>query len=293
MNQDQWPANVFLIGAQKAGTTALAAALAAHPEIVVSTPKEPQFFTQNWERGTDWYRGCFPRVLPKIVIDASTSYSMAPVVQDRHDEVQSESRMSSVPERIRRGRPDARFVYVLRDPVDRAISAYWHAVRAGEERREPRDAFGPGSMYVRASLYTRQLAHFMSQFERSSFRLIDYDALKKDPVGTQANILEFLGLSPLCSPTLAAPKNPTYVYTRLGRLVQPVLKKGSPLRPLLYRVREVLPRRLSEQIERKIAKRPPDLSSRVRETLRHLLEEEYQGESLYNLVRRGAPSPVQ
>ena len=64
-------ANTFLIGAQRSGTTNLAHLLGFHPRIALSEPKEPVFFTRNWDRGFGWYEERFTNRERPITLDAS------------------------------------------------------------------------------------------------------------------------------------------------------------------------------------------------------------------------------
>src|SRR5579872_3450358 len=121
----------------KSGTTYLSDLLGAHPAIFMSTPKEPCHFVDGrmlrrvwpymWKRGywrsTDRYLDLFAGAAAKPVVgEASTIYSYAPLI-------------SGVPQRILAFNPQARFLYIMRDPVDRSIRHYWHRVRFWGERR--------------------------------------------------------------------------------------------------------------------------------------------------------------
>ncbi|MFN9173847.1 MAG: hypothetical protein ACK58N_04855, partial [Synechocystis sp.] len=67
--------NFMIIGAQKAGTTALNKYLSQHPQIFMCPLKEPQFFSTDviYERGLDWYRGLFGEAKPgQVCGEAST-----------------------------------------------------------------------------------------------------------------------------------------------------------------------------------------------------------------------------
>ena len=95
---------------QKAATTSLADLLGQHPGIVVSDPKEPDFFN-NWILGLDWYRVRFSRT-NAVLLDASVSYSMAAVIE------WEQGYEKNVPQRIST-LSDAKFIYIVRDPADR------------------------------------------------------------------------------------------------------------------------------------------------------------------------------
>jgi hypothetical protein len=210
-----FPPKLFLIGAQKAGTTSLAYLLDQHPDIAVSNPKEPGFFTQHYEKGTGWYRNCFPADLPRLLVDASTGYTMQPV--SGHDGNHDPGR---VPRRIKAHSPDARFVYVLRDPVDRTISAYHHDRRAGRLSNSTlREAVSATPFYMDVSRYQRQIAPYLAEFPRERFLFVSFDELTRDPLRVARHCIEFAGLDAgRASLRLEEPKNAAFQFNGLGRL---------------------------------------------------------------------------
>src|SRR4029079_2322923 len=108
MIRDDLP-TFIVIGAMKAGTTSLARYLGEHPDVFVCSPKEPQFFIESgtWDRGVAWYRELFAGGRDSIARgEASTDYSKLP----RH---------GGVVDRIAEVAPEARIVYLVRDPIER------------------------------------------------------------------------------------------------------------------------------------------------------------------------------
>ena len=203
-----FPPAAYLIGAQKAGTTSLAAVLSTHPTLALSQPKEPHFYTREWNKGLDWYRSKFPRKPGVVLLDASTSYSMAPL------HAGSASLMNQVPERIHSMRPDARFIYLVRDPVDRAISSYWHAVRAGYESRPLAECIEGSSFYLCGSYYNFQLEHFLRHFALERFLVISTREFATRPQDTVARCWRFLDLDPALAPEPAVERrNESYVIS--------------------------------------------------------------------------------
>lgn len=111
----------LVLGAAKCGTTSLCAALARHPDVRLSDPKEPVFFEREYERGLAYYwERYFSGWRGEPVVGEGRVYNLY---------------LPFVPERIRESLPDARFVVVLRDPAERAHSHWWHRVTRGYERR--------------------------------------------------------------------------------------------------------------------------------------------------------------
>ena len=106
--------NLIVIGAAKCGTTSLHAYLDEHPEIAMSREKELHFFVdrKNWGRGIEWYEAQFDASAP-VRGESSPGYSAYPLYE-------------GVAERMARVVPDAKLVYLVRDPVERVVSHYTH-----------------------------------------------------------------------------------------------------------------------------------------------------------------------
>ncbi len=220
-----FPPKVYLIGAQKAGTTFLADLLDQHPDIVLSRPKEPAFYTANWERGGDWYRSCFASVEGRVLLDATPAYTLCPLGRSLGEPV-PESRFGQVPERIRQVAPDARFIYLLRDPVARTYSAYWHFVKTGIEGRSLRDAVAEDDQYISASNYHAQLMRYLRCFPRESILTLFFEDLRADPAAAVSGCCRFLGLPDFTPDTGRAGKNSAFTLsgsaTLLNSALQPV-----------------------------------------------------------------------
>jgi hypothetical protein len=111
LEEDEMLPTFMILGAAKAGTTALWYYLGQHPEIFMSHPKEPAFFQTEYELGTEYY-------LRKYFRDYK---GQREVGEAAHRNLF----LSYVPQRIAKTLPQARFVVMVRDPVQRAISHYW------------------------------------------------------------------------------------------------------------------------------------------------------------------------
>jgi hypothetical protein len=192
----------LILGAQKAGTTALYAYLRWHPGITGPAWKEVSYFDRHYRRGGRWYRGHFPiRRGDRIVGEASPGYLFHPLA----------------PERVQATVPDVKLIVLLRDPVDRALSHYHHEVGLGrepltfeeaidaepertrgeEERllREP-DYFSHAwwdYTYLARGRYAEQLERWLAVFSREQLLVIPSDELAAEPGQTYGRALEFLG----------------------------------------------------------------------------------------------------
>jgi hypothetical protein len=209
-----FPPKAFIIGAQKAGTTSVADLLEQHPQIVLSNPKEPDFFNVNWDRGLDWYRSRFSRH-DAVLLDASVSYAMAAAREWER------GREAEVPQRIQSISPDARFIYIVRDPAERCYSAYWHDVRAGREKGSLRDAVDGKVYYTMASYYFLQINRFLPYFPLDRFLIVDFDRVTRDPLGVARECATFLGAGDsdfAFTPERA--KNQGFQYNRIGKTVR-------------------------------------------------------------------------
>jgi hypothetical protein len=188
----------LIVGAQKSGTSTLYANLAAHPSVAPGVRKEVHYFDYP-PRGERWYRSQFPLESRGVTGEASPYYLFHP----------------GVPQRVREMLPDVRLIAVLRDPVERAVSGYYHAVRAGREHRPIDVALDPCNTeelpsdlawydspqcparlagYLVRGHYAEQLERWFSHFGRSQMLVIKTASLNDG----MAEVLEFLDL-PLAS----------------------------------------------------------------------------------------------
>ena len=268
--QHPFPPQAYLIGAQKAGTTSLAFLLQLHPKISISHPKETHYFSSNFYKGLEWYRSKFSNTDDALLLDASTSYTMANLDSSRNSGVYGD-----VAGRISALRQDAKFIYLLREPVERTISAYWHNVRFGSERRPFRDAIIESPAYVWTGQYHQQLQRFLNYFDRSAFLLLDFRELERDPGAMARKVVRFLGLSDAdVSFDLGEPKNRGFQLTRLGRAVAEVFGGDSAFFESARFVREVAPAYLYRRARSLLITELEPIAAADRAWLRELFRED-------------------
>lgn len=185
--------------------------LGAHPQVEASIRKEIRFFSEFYDRGSDWYRSHFPLAVGNlgraaVYFEATPDYLLDPRAAHR----------------ATRLLPDVRIVALLRDPVERACSHYYHNRRLGTEPLSSfRDALaaeaeriGPAlSMlqahpdrrapkallrysYVERGRYATQLQRWKDVVDRDRILVLKSEDLFQDPHATFQEILQFLGLKP-------------------------------------------------------------------------------------------------
>lgn len=232
------PPRAFLVGAQKAGTTFLSALLDQHPGITLSVPKEPHYFTLNWKRGPEWYAERFSGAPDSILLDASTSYTGARLPEYDGARCKLSNPFSDVPRKIHLMSPDARFIYLLRNPVDRTYSSYWHDAQKGRETRPFRQAITEDSSYLRKSAYLGQLSLYLEVFDISSFLFLPFEQFKHDPIGTARKCFRFLGIEEDVDLCIKGGRNESFAYRGFmqstGKLlgwIDPLVKTAKPLIP--------------------------------------------------------------
>ena len=210
------PGPDFIIaGAQKCGTTSLYRWLAAHPRVAEASKKEVHFFDLNYHKGRRWYQRHFPSALERLAArrrgngrllagEASPYYLFHPHALRR----------------IRQAMPEVKLIVLLRNPIDRAYSHYWHNVRHGREplsfeeaiEREPerlrsetekmrkderyRSFAHQHYSYLARGVYAEQLLAMWSHFPRAQALVLKSETFYAEPGRTLREVLGFLRLLP-------------------------------------------------------------------------------------------------
>jgi hypothetical protein len=229
----------LIIGAARCGTTSLFHYLAGHPQVAVPRTKEIHFFDFQYEKGIDWYMKCLAstktqtgsRGTPTVCGEASPYYIFHP----------------HAIQRIRMDLPEVKLIALLRNPVDRAYSHYWHMMRLGHESlsfeeavaREPERLAGElertaadasyhsyalvRHSYVMRGIYADQFARVLRHFPRSQVKILRSENLYADPQRAFDEVADFLGIE-RCA--IAGPQNMTAVTEGTGAWVPPPMGRG-------------------------------------------------------------------
>ena len=190
--------NFICPGAQKAATSTLYHVLKQHPDIYLPKRKETHFFDreERFSQGLDWYQEQYygDAAGEKIIGDITPEYMYLPHIPRRIYDCLG---------------ADIRFVFMLRNPVDRAFSHYQMSVRRGWEDQplakavgmeEARIAEGPAQRrnfsYIGRGFYAAQIKGFMALFPRENMQFILFEDFVRHTPETTGEIIRFLGLNP-------------------------------------------------------------------------------------------------
>jgi hypothetical protein len=293
--------NFFLIGAAKSGTTALYHYLKQHPQIYMSSVKEPNFFAFENKKldfsgpGDDWvinttvtnlddYLRLFDKVTNESAIgEASWKYLYYP----------------GTAESIKRHIPEARLFVVLRNPVDRAYS---HFIMMRQKAREPKinfaeavkqeqqrisDNWGADWHYIQVGLYYNNLKRFFDLFGRDQIKVFLYEDLKNSPLIMLQDIFKFLKVDDDFVPDISVKHNQGLVPQ--NRPLHTFLRTSSPLKSF---AKMLVPKAFRKHIKNQIHKinltKPKPLDQSTREEISKLFREDIL--KLQRLIKRDLSS---
>ncbi len=283
--------NLFIIGAMKSGTSSLHTYLNDHPDIFMCPRKEPSYFVEPkqlrkiWpelERKKLWgdearYLALFDNAREeKILGESSSAYTKMNMV-------------TGVAERIFDFNPECRLIYVMRDPIERTISHYWHAVANNGEHRGLLNALRAEPHYMEVSDYALQLTPYFELFGSEKILTITTERMFYDRPRVIADIFDWLGVDPTHIPgnlnqiENMAPKEMDkasgfgllyrFRNSRAWELIQGVVPKGA---------KRLATQRMTKRIS-KNADETPSAIDYLRPILQHKVRD------LETLLQRGFP----
>ena len=197
-----------IIGAQRGGTTSLYDWLTSHPDVLAASQKELHFFDgKNYDRGMGWYRSRFPIARRGKITGESTPHML-------YNPLSPQRAAAMLP-------PTTRYIVLLRDPVERAISHYWLSRRSGAETEDlataisleasrlapEQDAFSNGRYsyahhkfsYVARGAYASQLKRWFGGVDQARILVLESELLFEDAHELD-KLTEWLGLASFPGP---------------------------------------------------------------------------------------------
>ena len=200
----KWP-NLFIVGAQKSGTSSIHEYLNQHPQIFMSPLKEPGFFHGNVSKYTEHnvirneenYLDQFKKAKNEILIGESTSYLQDP----------------DSPKLIAEKITDCKIIIVLRDPIQRLYSHYFHHLRSGIEKRsfsemireDSYDDYDLNKQYneknreipniIQRGFYADQITRYLDSFRKTNIAIFIYEEFQGNFKNLINEIVKFLDLN--------------------------------------------------------------------------------------------------
>ncbi|NET41317.1 tetratricopeptide repeat protein [Okeania sp. SIO2B3] len=190
-------ANFLIIGVGKGGTTSLYSYITKHPQVLPAIKKEIHFWSFNFHRGIDWYQAHFPCISESkkfLTGEASTTYFDA----------------QYAPCRIFHFFPKTKLILIMRNPVDRAISHYYHQVRLNKEFRSCEVAINSqleklskiyhpnywnfAGDYIASGVYVEFLKKWLAIFPREQLLILKSEDFYRDSATTMKQVFDFLDL---------------------------------------------------------------------------------------------------
>jgi hypothetical protein len=191
----------FIVGAPKAGTTSLYHYLSEHPQVEMSSQKEPDYFSdkaiheqgmyygKNRVNTLDKYESLFVQKESVVYGEASVSYLF----------------YDNVTEDIKKYNPNAKIIIMLRNPIERAFSHYLMDYRLGlisdsfeniiAKKSKHKNAHLFYQQYIEVGKYAKQIQRYLDFFEKESILFIDYEDFKKNVSKTVGKVYDFLNIS--------------------------------------------------------------------------------------------------
>ena len=254
----------MIIGAMKSGTSTLADILSMHPEVCFCREKEPHFFSKcsDWEKDLGDYRSLYHPIDNQIRGEASTTYTCYPEFN------------KDIWYSLYEFNPKLKFIYLIRDPIDRIVSHYVHNYLRGYTSEPLEKEVLSQSTYINRTRYFVQIKPYLDCFGEEKILLLTFEEFINDKANSLSKIADFLGID------AAKFNNFEHVHSNrsIGETKPDVriddFRRNSifdPIKPLIPKtVRNVVSACLYKLMEKKVDSRP-QLSDKTKAAILDLL----------------------
>ncbi len=254
----------IIVGAMKCGTTTLAAQLGAQAGLFITDPKEPNFFSDDpiYAKGMVWYQSLFADAQPEdIKGEASTHYTKQPVHPD------TLARMKAALEA-------PKIIYLIRDPVARAVSHFIHEWTMGVMSADIEREFAKHPELAAYGCYAEQIEPYIEAYGIENVLVLTLEHMKDAPQRTLETVCDFLGYSgqPVWSETHAQENASA---ERVRRFPLHWLIFGNPVAAGLRRA--LVPQSMRDRIKKKRQMQGrPELPQALKEELQRVFAKDFQ-----------------
>ncbi|ABI93419.1 sulfotransferase (plasmid) [Roseobacter denitrificans] len=225
----------IIVGAMKCGTSTLAAQLGAQKGLFMTDPKEPNFFSDDpvHAKGIDWYERLFDAAEPgDLKGEASTHYTKYPTYPEALD-------------RLARVITQPKLIYMIRNPLARAVSHYMHEWSQGVISTDIEQALHSHPEIEAYGCYAAQITPWVERFGTDNVLVLSMENMQRNPQGILDQTGDFLGRPGLVWQDDLGPVNVSAERTR--RFPLHGLLVGNPVATALRRT--LVPQSLRDRIK--------------------------------------------
>jgi len=254
----------IIIGAMKSATSTLHNQLGAQSGVFMSTPKEPNFFSDDevYSQGLGWYSGLFSDANGSDICgESSTHYTKLP---DYPDTIQ----------RLKAAISQPKLIYVMRHPVDRLISHYMHQWSEGVISCDINQAIDRYPELINYSCYGMQITPYLEEFGHKAVLPIFFDDLKNNKDKALNRVGEFISCTqPLTWIDDLAQDNQS--SQRIRRFYGYELLVNS--RPMAWLRKNLIPQAVRNRIKKRLTmEQRPEVSDVQQERITEIFDRDLQ-----------------
>jgi hypothetical protein len=269
-------ANLFIIGASKCGTTSLWNMLNLHPEVFMTNPKEPFFFSfSDYFSKIEGYQALFKNAKTETYLgEATPIYSETTLIPE-------------LPERLFNYNPQAKIIYLVRNPLERLKSVWRQLLYTGHDLRVVYNDYCDAKVplmpkkfeealfihpnFVEATKYWTHLNNYLNVFPKKNVGVFYFEDLKNNPEQFFTSICEFLEIETYFDDAMLEVKNSSIGRTRDYYLISEI-KKIKPLQQLASVIKKQT--NLSQSFLKKEIKYTIEISEKDRNSVLQILKPE-------------------
>ena len=269
--------NFFIVGAAKSGTTSIANYLNQHPDVFIPSVKEPKYFTVK--DNIFPHNGPGDNIIDELVVRDLAEYNALYLGKD--DVTCGDASVDylfykNAAKRIVNYNENSKIIIILRNPVDRAYSAYLHLFRDGRETLSFEEALSVEEKrfgrnweffwrYFECGLYSSQVKRYLDLFPLHNIKIILFDDFVSNELSLIRDLYQFIGVDSIFVPDVSKKLNESGIPN--NRWVYSLMNKKNPIKEL---VKTFLPKKIRSRIKSKIDKdnlNKIPMDTRIREIL--------------------------
>jgi len=262
-NMNKLP-DFYIVGASKAGTTAVCDVLADHPDICFSSKKEPNFFSK-FEIGIG-------EIPAENLANYETLFSASNCEQLYGEGSVGYLHSENAAHWIKHYSPNAKIIILLRNPVKRIVSLYEMYTRIGAIEMDTDDAFATTNFLAKQCLLHQHIMRYVDAFSKENVLIMLQDDFITDQKSSFNRVYDFLSIAPMTIPVMKMRnKGGIAKYNKLGKVLQN--------RKLIAFAKNILPKSIHRSLDYQIKTfffKKVDISPQQKTDLEHFFKSDVQ-----------------